>query len=240
MRIIWKITADDVRAVVNLREKWKSNRLIRERTGQAESDTRRRPSHDRFWQGMVSCLLTSRQKFGQGKPISRITDSEPFILSLDKCERRGDCGQLVEDTLRRTGGIWRYRDIAKECSTNLSRLRDGLWAKVDESLRTLCAASSVGDERRVADFLDDSLAGVGPKQARNILLRLGLARYEIPLDARMVSWLNDNNFAFRVGAESPRGKACYHLIEDAIQALCTAANVIPIVFDGLVFLEQEK
>ena len=39
-------------------------------------------------------------------------------------------------------------------------------------------------EAEVADYINDTFRGFGPKQSRNILQELGLTRYEIPIDNR--------------------------------------------------------
>ena len=38
-------------------------------------------------------------------------------------------------------------------------------------------------ERQAADYFADHFAGFGPKQSRNLLQSLGLARYEVPIDS---------------------------------------------------------
>ena len=43
--------------------------------------------------------------------------------------------------------------------------------------------------------------GIGPTRARNLLQSLGLTRYEIPLDSRVVRWLRDR-LGWNIGMES--------------------------------------
>ena len=45
-------------------------------------------------------------------------------------------------------------------------------------------------ERAVANYIEDTFKGFGPKQSRNLLQMLGLTRYEIPIDSRLITWLN--------------------------------------------------
>jgi len=45
---------------------------------------------------------------------------------------------------------------------------------------------------REACILLQELKGIGPKQSRNLRQALGLLRYEIPIDSRIVKWLNLN------------------------------------------------
>jgi hypothetical protein len=39
------------------------------------------------------------------------------------------------------------------------------------------------EERKCAEMINDTLLGFGPKQSRNLLQRLGLTKYEIPIDS---------------------------------------------------------
>ena len=89
--------------------------------------------------------------------------------------------------------------------------------------------------KEVADFIDDSFAGFGPKQARNLLQSLGLTRHEIPIDSRITKWLNEFGFPVRLSASALADPNYYCFVMDGFQALCRACEVAPCVLDAAIF-----
>lgn len=77
-----------------------------------------------------------------------------------------------------------------------------------------------------ADFLDDTFAGIGPKQSRNLLQSLGLSRYEIPIDSRITKWLNAFGFPFHLTADGLADRHYFAVVSKGIRILCTAADVL--------------
>ena len=65
----------------------------------------------------------------------------------------------------------------------------------------------------MADYIDDTFEGFGPKQSRNLLQELGLTRFEIPIDSRVTNWLNDElKFPIKVTSTALSDKHCYRLV----------------------------
>jgi hypothetical protein len=64
---------------------------------------------------------------------------------------------------------------------------------------------------------------------------MGLTRYEIPLDSRVTSWLNEFGFPIRLSAQGLADPAYYDLVSEGLQALCKKARVMPCVLDAAVF-----
>ena len=95
-------------------------------------------------------------------------------------------------------------------------------------------------ERHVADFIDDSFVGFGPKQARNLLQCLGLSQYEICIDSRMTNWLNEFGFPFPIALDSLANRNYYALVMQGVQMLCAASGVTPCVFDAAVFVSADE
>ena len=90
-------------------------------------------------------------------------------------------------------------------------------------------------EREIADEIDDMLIGFGPKQSRNLLQALGLTKYEIPIDSRITTWLNDFGFPIKLSATGLQDKAYYHFVSDGFQILCKHAKVYPCVLAATIF-----
>ena len=93
-------------------------------------------------------------------------------------------------------------------------------------------------ERRAADFFDDRFWGLGPKQARNMLQMLGLTRFVVPIDSRIVKWMKDIGFPVSGGGLGDRGY--YEFLEDGLQLLCHACDVSPCILDAAVFASRDR
>jgi len=102
-------------------------------------------------------------------------------------------------------------------------------------LKNLKANNSKENERDVANYLDITIKGFGPKQSRNFLQSLGLTKYEIPLDSRIIKWFNDFGFPIKLSSTMLSDINSYIFVEDAIQELCKKANVYPTILDACIF-----
>jgi hypothetical protein len=89
-------------------------------------------------------------------------------------------------------------------------------------------------ERDAAHFAAINLDGIGPKQSRNLWQWLGLTRYEVPLDSRVVGWIN-RNLSIQVDAEKLSDDRYYERVVDYLQDACDRAGVLPCVFDAAAF-----
>ncbi len=69
---------------------------------------------------------------------------------------------------------------------------------------------------------------------------MGLARYEIPLDSRIVRWLNAEVFPWTLSAQALADPNYYEFVMDSVRALCSRAGVLPCVFDAAVFSLNER
>lgn len=91
-------------------------------------------------------------------------------------------------------------------------------------------------ERKVATWVAENFAGLGPKQSRNFLQSLGLTRYEIPIDSRIVKWLrHDFEFPLAIGAAALSDPDYYGFVNDVFRDLCREAGTYPCVLDSILF-----
>jgi hypothetical protein len=89
-------------------------------------------------------------------------------------------------------------------------------------------------ERETADWLDQTLKGFGPRQARHFLQLLGLARFEIPLDAALIRWLNQLGVSPALSAAAISQRGYYLLVQDGVRQLCAASHVWPCQLHAMV------
>jgi hypothetical protein len=118
----------------------------------------------------------------------------------------------VTRTLSQFRGIRRTTRIGAELAENLDRLQGGLWNEVLTRVNSLLPNATQAQEFSVAEFLDDQLVGLGPKQSRNLLMGVGFTRYELPIDSRIAKWLNTSGFPVHLSATSLADRHYYAFV----------------------------
>lgn len=232
MRLGWSVKTQDVE---RLRE------LVREHARAPIVQARRRnlaadpPAFDRtvVWRAIVASLVSSRQRSAAGHPVSRFLIERPFPLEYDRCAAPPDPHELLAGALRDAGGLGRSFRLADHLADILDWLRERGWQELESRFERLDRGRREA-EIALADWLDGSLAGFGPREARRLLLMLGLTRHELPLDARLLDWLNRLPVTPRLSASALGERGYYRLVLDGVQQLCAAGDVVPCVFDASV------
>jgi len=95
-------------------------------------------------------------------------------------------------------------------------------------------------ERSAAQYIQEKLRGFGPKQSRNLLQTLGLTKFEIPLDSRVLKWLNTVGFPVPLSASALSDESYYSFVMDGVQELCAACGVFPCILDAAVFSSFDR
>lgn len=90
-------------------------------------------------------------------------------------------------------------------------------------------------EVEAADFVDGRFKGFGPKQSRNLLQGLGLTKYEIPIDSRIIKWLNDFDFPVKLTGKPLGDPEYYKFVSRGIRELCDACGIYPCMLDAAIF-----
>ena len=197
-----------------------------------------RVSKSAFWRSLVMALVTTQQRSGPGTPVFRFLSQKPFPLHYKSCVHSRDLEQLGHRRLS-DFRLRRSSRIAKEVAKNLRCLERGLWRDVLCHLRGLLHHRGRSRERKAARFLAANLTGIGPKQSRNLLQNMGLVRYEIPLDSRIVKWLNEFEYPVVLSAAGLADQNYYEFVLDGVQALCARARILPSVLDAVIFASYD-
>jgi len=235
------ITDSDVAAVRGLVELAKDTESFRDRRALNVAPPPPEFSCERFWHVLLGCLLTTQQRSTKGSSVDRFLDPKTFPLALDACKSEESVRRLVSDAITNFGGIRRGITISSEAAKNWKRLDGGLWKEAEESFNLLKVQRSREPqkedrilERKAARWADDSFAGLGPKQSRNLWQWLGLTRYEIPLDGRVTDWVN-TNLANKIDPRRLGQLKYYESFLDHLQAICEKAGVLPCELDAAAF-----
>jgi hypothetical protein len=202
-------------------------------------------TRDHLWFTHLMCLLTSVQRSGPGSPVDQFLSQQPFPLSLSICQQAESVETLTYDCLKRIGGIRFTSKIPKQTVANFRKLEsaqgwDELLAWKDRLLalhREVPDPSHYEVETQAAQFLQQHFMGFGPKQSRNFWQSLGLTRFSLLLDSRVIRWLREN-LDLEAGLLTSQGlndEAYYGFISRILIDLCNQAAVLPCMFDAAVF-----
>jgi hypothetical protein len=197
-------------------------------------------SRDRLWRFILDCLLSTRQRAGPNSRVRKFGQLDPHPLTLEKCLST-DPVELVRDTSTQFGGIRFIPSVASRAGKNLRWLQEQGWEQVHRHYSSLERQRSsvpkpehVPAEREAARFISQKLEGFGMTQSRNLWQLLGLTRYEIPLDSRVIARINEQ-LSVEVTAKHLGSVQYYESVLDFLQTACRRADVLPCVLDAAWF-----
>ncbi len=235
MEVEWQISDEDVRHVQELVRQQADNALVRERRAKNLSEDKPQVRKKQFWSQMVSMRLTSVQRSGPNSHVANFIRKKPFPLGYDAACGANRVETFVAKTLKDAGGIRHGKTIARQLAWNFHLLEEGEWACALQKCNRLIRPVSRATEKAVADYIQETFQGFGPKQSRNFLQALGLTRYEIPIDSRITKWLNEFGFPVHLSAMALADSNYYNFVSDGIQLLCAESDVFPCVLDAAIF-----
>ncbi|MFA6450026.1 MAG: hypothetical protein WCX65_11180 [bacterium] len=240
MKLNWVIENKDIVKVKKFYDQHKDNDVVSQRTIRNLREQTPAFSKNAFWKSMISCLLTTQQKSGPGKPVNNFINETPFPLDYDLCKQKKHLNIFVNKTLSIYGGIRRGNSIGNEASSNYEWLETSGWPIVRKLYKELSGADSKQKEREAANVIIDNMKGFGPKQSRNLLQDLGLTKYEIPVDSRITKWLNDFGFPIKLTATALSDRNYYNFVLDGFQELCERCDIYPCLMDAAIFSSFDK
>jgi hypothetical protein len=235
MKLTWQVDSQDIHRVRAFVEQYRANAFVQLRLKRNVEGDKPKVTRAIFWQAMVACLLTTQQRSGPKSAVTRFINTEPFPLSLSTCEQQSDLEQFVKTVLTDFGGLRRTNIIARELAANIRHFEAESWAETYQVVENLWLSDTISVERQAAHFIATYYKGFGPKQSRNLLQSLGLTRYEIPIDSRIIKWLNDFSFPLRVSASALSDPHYYEFVMDGIQRICAECDTYPCVLDAAIF-----
>ena len=240
LEIQWKIQNCDIDRVKKVLEDQKQEQTFKELIKAREKNLAKKKSDvskEDFWRELVLARLTTQNRVGPGSPIETLEEESPFPLAYEKVRSERRKEHFIKETIR-SYGIGKYNQSARDLTYNFRYLEKKRgWQQVLQACNQLTSLVTVAEERKVAHEIAKALKGFGPKQSRNLLQLLGLTRYEIPIDSRVLKWLNQAipRGHAKLHAGMLADQAFYEFVLDGIQELCEKAETVPCLFDAAVF-----
>jgi len=240
MKLHWEIEESDIQKIKKFFNKNKDNPFVLERINRNLKKKNINLSKNAFFKTMVVCLLTTQQRSGPDSIVTKFINKKPFPLQYEDCKNQNNLKEYVLNILNSHSGLRRKNRIADEIVTNLQILEHGLWETIFKRFKNLLSNNSVQTERETAIFISKNLKGFGPKQSRNLLQSLGLTIYEIPIDSRIIKWLNEFGFPIKLTSIALSDHNYYNFVSDGFQELCKSCGIKPCVMDAVIFSSYDN
>ncbi|MCG2462388.1 hypothetical protein K8352_16625 [Flavobacteriaceae bacterium F89] len=238
MRINWKIENSDIQKIKNVVSE-NDNQFLKNRIERNVEKKNISINKDKVIHSMIMCLLTSQQRSGPNSQVGEFLNLKPFPITAELIERTENKEKFIKQIFLKNGLTRFINKNSEYFSFNFEELKKNDW-EINKKLKFLNENQSKTNERELADYLKAKLKGFGPKQSRNFLQALGLTKYEIPIDSRIINWLNDFGFPVNLSSTLLSDNNYYHFVSDGIQELCEKADIYPCVFDAVVFSSFDK
>ncbi|MFN8210166.1 MAG: hypothetical protein U0T33_04280 [Bacteroidales bacterium] len=228
MELIWKLSDTDIskiRDFVKSCDAEEVRKVIDRNVKHIDIDIDR----DSMLRTMLNCLLPRESG---SLSISRLDQSfskKPFLLTYKYLSGLSHREEAFREIFLESG-ITKYADrIPKYFASNFDYLERTGWDLETEIKNALGKALSKNEERKLADLVDRSFKGFGSKEARCFLFNLGVTKYEIPIDSKIINWLEKSGFPLKFTNAALQDILFYHFISDGIQKLCEVSEVYPCV-----------
>ncbi len=224
-----------MRRVRDFIDEWRNDFFVQERIKNNLATEKPPIRRDQFWRGLVQCVLTSQQRSGPDSANAHFQKLNPFPLTVEACEKAGDLTEYARKTLSNFGGLRFTNRISTALAASFPYVTGDGWNQTLSVLERVRTEQTKEAERGAARFIADRFYLFGPKQSRNLLQLLGLARFEIPLDSRITKRLNEFGFPVHLKASLLSDSDYYEFVLDGVQTLCAACEEYPCVFDAALF-----
>lgn len=190
-------------------------------------------SKEEFWRCLVIAMLTTQTKSGEHSPLHVFLKTKPNILNYNYVIGIEDKENIEREIPENVTRFWN-----KTClyiREAISAFKQDFWCDVEKQLKSIESDTTLEKERAVADFIRKHFKGIGRKQSRNIIQMMGLSKYVLPIDSRVMKKIKElSGLSLKESLEKN-----YLLIEDRLQEICKSIGVYPCIFDACAFCSQE-
>lgn len=193
-----------------------------------------------LWWVFVGCQVTTQQRSGPDTPVSRFLQSASLALDYGECVQTKSLNDLLVREFT-AAGLRRSLTMASNLTSIHHNLQVGEWKTLLKQLETLKSNTTKGKECKVARYLQSNIyPGLGPKQSRNFIQWIGLSRYAIPLDSRVLKKLKEFGCTFVPRATALSDETVYGFVESGVQEIASKLDIYPCILDACIFSSFDK
>jgi hypothetical protein len=192
-------------------------------------------SKTNLWHVLVGCQVTTQQRSGPDTPVSRFLRSESGAVNYKVCRHSATLCEFLENEFTKAG-LRRAPTMARNLSQIFVHLENGEWNILMQNLKTLKNKTTKNKELKVVKYLQTNMyPGLGPKQARNFIQWVGLSRYEVPLDSRVLKKLKEYGCTFVPRATALSDETVYRFVQAGVQQIAASLDIYPCILDACIF-----
>jgi thermostable 8-oxoguanine DNA glycosylase len=238
MELIWKLNDSDINRIRDFIKRYNSpavEKIINRNINHIDTAINK----DSVLKVMLICLLSSDTDSYPERIIEQMVNEKPYLLNYEYLLKVRNIEYMFQEAFK-TYGITKYlKKVPNFFSTNLDFLFETNWNLEKEINSSLERELTKNEERELADRIDRSFKGFGSKEARSFLLALGVTRYEIPIDYKLIKWLKAFDFPIKFSKIALQDILFYHFVSDGIQKLCEISEIYPCVLYSSVMSGYE-
>jgi thermostable 8-oxoguanine DNA glycosylase len=238
MELIWKLSDSDINRIRDFVKKY-MNPNVEKIINKNINHIDRVIDKDSLLKAMLICLMSSETDSYPASKIEQIFTKKPFLLNCQYLFKVSNIELAFQETFQTFGVTKFLKKVPKYFSTNFDFLVETDWALESEINRSLDHELTKYDERKLADMVDRSFKGFGSKEARSFLLALGVTKYEIPIDYKLLKWLKAFDFPITFSNIALQDIFFYHFVSDGIQKLCEISEIYPCVLYASIVSSTE-
>ena len=240
MKITIEIEYADIQKIKQFYDNHKDNKFVQVRYNRNVLRKELDFSWEFLWKSIIMCLLTTQQRSGPTSPVSKFINTKPFPLSLQFVDKQNSPRESIKNVLSNFKGIRFTNRLPDFIFNNYIILNESNWEIIVKMIEDLIKNSDASKERYYARLIDKELKGFGPKQSRNLIQTIGLSKYQIPIDSRIIKWLNDFGFPLKLSSTGLQDSEYYNFVLNIIIELCAKANIYPCMLDAVIFTSYDK
>ncbi len=233
MNIVWEIGDSDIRKIKDFIHEHKSP-FIEQRIDRNIHRKDVKIDKDIILMTMLICLLTSEQEVSPDGDVNGLFRKNQELMTHQFLAKAVDVEYVISEVLKNNGLTGNVKKIPDYFSFNFSYLIKTKWDLEKKLINSLKHKLTKNAERELADSIDQVFKGFGSAQARSFLQKLGITKYEIPIDTQLINWMKNFGFPVVFSAPALQDRAFYHFISDGIQFLCEKADVYPCILDATI------
>jgi thermostable 8-oxoguanine DNA glycosylase len=226
MELLWKLNDSDidkVREIVKTNMNTNVERVINRNIKYID----RLIDKNSILKTMLICLLASETDSYPESKIEQLFTEKQHLLDYQYLFKIRNIEYAFEEVFKKFGITKYVKKVPNYFATNFNHLAETNWDLEFEINNLIRKELTKDDERKLADIVDRSFKGFGSKEARSFLLALGVTRYEIPIDYKLIRWLEKFNFPIKFTKAALQDILFYHFVSDGIQKLCEASEIFP-------------
>ncbi|MBA5686335.1 hypothetical protein [Rugamonas apoptosis] len=236
MKAFWEIANEDVLRWTDFVQENKNKALPRARRRRNVKRINLDISKQAIWGALVGCQVTTQQKSGPGSKVAKFLDSESPVLDLRACIAEKNLEPMISTACKKAG-LRRNDTIANNLVCILENLESGEWEPLLSALETIRTHTTLKKEQEVVSYIlrGGKFPGLGQKQARNFIQWLGLSRYEIPLDSRVLKKMKQLGASFVPKGAALVDETVYLFVQSSLQQLSEKLGLYPCELDACIF-----